>query len=178
MPVSRASKRAADAVSGAQSADINGADGLPQRSARRAGLWVAAIAVCAALAIAARRLGAELNYHDLVHTMRHTPLASIVAAFLMTALSYAVLLGTDWLAARCANVRPPLRVLMLASFSGYALGNAAGFGALSGAAVRFRIYSVAGLRPGQIGRIVAYLALSFTIGAPFVALAAASFAPA
>jgi phosphatidylglycerol lysyltransferase len=144
--------------------------------ARRGGVVIAVIAVCAAAVLAARHVG-ELNYHDLVHAMRRTPPVSVVGAFAMTVLSYATLLATDWLAVRYAGVRPRLRVLLLASFSGYALGNAAGFGAVSGAAVRYRIYSVAGLKPAQIGRIVAYLAMSFTFGAPLVALAAALFAP-
>jgi len=37
--------------------------------------------------------------------------------------------------------------LFLASFCGSALGNAVGFGALTGGAVRYRIYGAAGLRP-------------------------------
>src|SRR4051794_16668827 len=143
---------------------------------RRGALLIAAIAVCAAAVLAARHVG-ELNYHDLVHAMRRTPLHSILAAFAMTALSYMTLLATDWLAGRYAGANPRTGVLMLASFSGYALGNAAGFGAVSGAAVRYRIYSVAGLKPPQIGRIVAYLAVSFTFGAPLVAPATALFAP-
>jgi phosphatidylglycerol lysyltransferase len=95
----------------------------------------------------------------------------------MTLLSYTALTGTDWLAARYARANPRSSVLLLASFCGYALGNVAGLGALSGAAVRLRIYSLNGLAAGAIARIVGYLAAAFTLGAPLTALAAAAIAP-
>jgi phosphatidylglycerol lysyltransferase len=129
-----------------------------------------------ALVMAARHLSGALNYHALVHAMRHTPASAIALASLMTVFSYLTLLATDWCAARYARVKPRRRVLLLASFCGYALGNAAGFGSVSGGAVRYRIYSVTGMRPAQIGRIVAYLAIAFTVGAPIVAIAATLFA--
>ena len=137
---------------------------------------LAALAVGAVLFVAARHLGRTLNYHDLVHAVRRTPLLSIALASVMTVCSYVSLLATDWCAARYAHVRPRAGVLLLASFCGYALGNAAGFGSISGAAVRYRIYSVAGLQPAQIGRIVGYLAAAFTAGAPIIAIAVALFA--
>jgi len=86
---------------------------------------LAAIAIGAALVLAARQLGTGLNYHDLVHAMRRMPPPSIGLAFAMTIVSYAALLTRDWLAARYAKVRPRTPVLLLASFCGYALGNAA-----------------------------------------------------
>ena len=45
-------------------------------------------------------------------------------------------------------------------------GQRRSFGAISDAAVRYRIYPVAGLQPSEIGRLVAYLAVAFTLGAP------------
>jgi phosphatidylglycerol lysyltransferase len=50
-------------------------------------------------------------------------------------------------------------------FCGYALGNFIGFGALSGGAVRYRIYSAVGVSPPKIARITIYIATAFGIGA-------------
>jgi phosphatidylglycerol lysyltransferase len=146
----------------------------PARSADRLirlGVWLLALAaICGAAAMAASHLAGTLNYHDLVHAMRRTPWHAVGAACAMTLLSYVTLIASDVCAARYAQVRPPAGVLLLASFCGYALGNAAGFGSISGGAVRYRIYSVAQLHPGQIARIVGYLAVAFTLGAPLVAI--------
>ena len=142
---------------------------VARRQLRRVTVPLLLMLVCGVVVLAIRRLGAELSYHDLVHAVRHTPMSRIGAALGMTALSYLALAGTDWCAVRYARVRPPLRVLALASFCGYALGNATGFGSLSGAAVRYRIYSVVGVPALAIAQAVAYLACAFTAGATLIA---------
>src|SRR5690242_3842304 len=118
-----------------------------KRRASHSGIWLGT-AICVVVALAARHLATNLNYHELVRAMRHTPVLFIAAALAMTLISYAALIGTDWLAARYARAHPRVPILLLASFCGYGLGNVAGFGALSGAAVRLRIYTLSGLTPG------------------------------
>ena len=51
-----------------------------------------------------------------------------------------------------------------ASFCAYALSHNLGFAAVSGAAVRFRLYSHWGLSPLQIGKVVAFCNLTFALG--------------
>ncbi len=45
----------------------------------------------------------------------------------------------------------PFVPVAVTAFSSYAIGNTAGFGALSGGAIRFRAYSRLGLSPEDIG---------------------------
>jgi uncharacterized membrane protein YbhN (UPF0104 family) len=52
-----------------------------------------------------------------------------------------------------------------ASFCAYALSHNLGFAAVSGAAVRYRLYAHWGLSPLQIGKVVAFCSLTFTLGA-------------
>src|ERR1700756_18515 len=59
---------------------------------------------------------------------------------------------------------PPLRAALLASFCGFAIGNTVGLGAFSGGAVRYRLYSAAGLSPGQITRVIFFIAIAYVIG--------------
>ncbi len=51
-----------------------------------------------------------------------------------------------------------------ASFCAYALAHNLGFAAVSGAAVRYRLYAHWGLTPLQIGKVVAFCSLTFGLG--------------
>jgi phosphatidylglycerol lysyltransferase len=110
------------------------------------------------------REAAEIDFQLLVTTLRATPAASLAAALAATALSYLALIGYDVSALRYARAHAPLRTILLASFSGFAIGNAVGLGAFSGGAVRYRLYTAAGLSPGQIARIVLFLSIAFGVG--------------
>jgi hypothetical protein len=81
---------------------------------------------------------AEIDFQLLVTTLRATPAASVAAALAATALSYLALIGYDVSALHYARAYAPLRTILLASFSGFAIGNAVGLGAFSGGAVRYR----------------------------------------
>ena len=51
-----------------------------------------------------------------------------------------------------------------ASFCAYSLSHNLGFAAVSGAAVRYRLYAHWGLTPFQIAKVVAFCSLTFTLG--------------
>jgi phosphatidylglycerol lysyltransferase len=110
------------------------------------------------------REAAEIDFQLLVTALRATPTASLAAALAATALSYLALIGYDVSALRYARAHAPWRTILLASFSGFAIGNAVGLGAFSGGAVRYRLYTAAGLSPGQIARVVLFLSIAFGVG--------------
>jgi phosphatidylglycerol lysyltransferase len=89
---------------------------------------------------------------------------TLLAALAATVVSYVALFGYDLSGLCYARARPPLLSAVLASFCGYAIGNAVGFGALSGGAVRYRIYTAAGLSPGQIARVIVFISVAIGIG--------------
>src|SRR5437588_4308462 len=68
-----------------------------------------------------------------------------------------------------AGARPPLTAVLLASFCGFAIGNSVGLGAFSGGAVRYRLYTAAGLSPGQIARVILFISVAFGVGLATVA---------
>jgi phosphatidylglycerol lysyltransferase len=110
------------------------------------------------------REAAEIDFQLLVTALRATPAASLAAALAAAALSYLALIGYDVSALRYARAHAPLKTILLASFSGFAIGNAVGLGAFSGGAVRYRLYTAAGLSPGQIARVVLFLSIAFGVG--------------
>src|SRR3954453_22322860 len=92
------------------------------------------IGVCIVILLLLQRATAALEYHAVLRALVYLPLDAIGLALLATALSYAGIVGRDWLALRQigAQVRPA--TLIVGSFAGTALGNAVGFGALTGGA--------------------------------------------
>jgi phosphatidylglycerol lysyltransferase len=107
----------------------------------------------------------DVSYRGLIESLAATSSWVIVAVLAATAVDFVVLFANDFGALRYARAAPPVTSTLLASFCGYAMGNFIGLGALSGGAVRYRIYSAVGVSPGKIARITIYIATAFGIGA-------------
>ncbi|MGE0252341.1 MAG: lysylphosphatidylglycerol synthase domain-containing protein [Dongiaceae bacterium] len=92
----------------------------------------------------------------------------IVMACVFTLLSYIVLAGYDFSALYYLQRRLPSRGVFLASFTGFAFSQNLALSPLTGGAVRLRIYSAYGVPPLEIGKLVAFCILTFSIGATAV----------
>jgi phosphatidylglycerol lysyltransferase len=112
---------------------------------------------------------AQIDFQLLVSALRTTPGASLIAALAASALSYLALFGYDLCALRYARAHAPLKTVLLASFGGFAIGNSVGLGAFSGGAVRYRLYTAAGLSLGQVARVVFFLSIAFGVGLGVIA---------
>ncbi|HEY9024996.1 MAG TPA: bifunctional lysylphosphatidylglycerol flippase/synthetase MprF [Burkholderiaceae bacterium] len=123
-----------------------------------------AVALAVVLGFALQRLLREVRYDSVMRAVDATPLADIVAALVATAISYLALTEYDASALRYAGARVARSTVLLTSFVAYALTNTIGLGPLSGAAVRMRLYSAAGLEPQQIARVIAFNAAAFGLG--------------
>ena len=88
----------------------------------------------------------------------------------LTAAGYITLIGYDRLALAYIGRSIPLPTVAAASFVGYAVGNTVGLSALSGGAIRYRIYSRYGLDAADIAKIALYCALAFSSGEMLSAL--------
>lgn len=104
------------------------------------------------------------DYHAMIVALRRTPAVAVAWSIGATAVSFAALVGRDACALRYIRARTSFPALLLASFCGTALGNAAGFGALTGAAVRYRIYGAVGINSGDIARLLLFIAGGFVLG--------------
>lgn len=120
-----------------------------------------ALLVCALLLVGLQRLTLALDYHAIIRHLRHLHRRSLVEALGGTLLSYLALVGRDYVALRHIGLRPPLANLTLGSVTGSALGNAAGFGALTGGAVRCRIFAAAGVSAAQVAQVTLLTAGTF-----------------
>ena len=106
----------------------------------------------------------HLNVRDVGHALKAIPRRALWEAAVLTVLSYGLLTFYDKLATIYAGHDVKYWRCALASFCAYALAHNLGFAAVSGAAVRYRLYAHWGLAPGQIGKVVAFSSLTFGLG--------------
>ncbi len=111
----------------------------------------------------------DISFDAVVLALRATRPSALLTALGATTVSYIALFGYDLSGLRYARARLPLRIVLVASFCGYAIGNTVGLGALSGGAVRYRIYTAAGLSTGQIARIIGFISAAIGVGLAVVA---------
>ncbi len=88
----------------------------------------------------------------------------LVLAFGCTILAFGVLTLYDRLGTIYAGRRVAYHRAALASFCATVLSHNLGFAAVSGAAVRYRLYSHWGMTPLQIGKTIAFCSLTFGLG--------------
>ena len=136
---------------------------------RRLAVGLAALALAGLALWGLDKAAAGVSFHTLVASLRAMPASAMLMALAATVLSYATLFGYDLSGLRYARARPPISSAFLASFCGYAIGNAVGLGALSGGAVRYRIYTAAGLSPGQIARVILFISVAIGVGLATIA---------
>lgn len=123
------------------------------------------------------RLLSPLDYRDVLASIRATPARVIVLAIAATCVGYIALVGYDWSATRYIGRKIPLPSVALGGFLGYAIGNTVGLSALSGSAVRYRIYASLGLTGYEVAAISMLGALAFGLGGSTIGLAALALHP-
>lgn len=101
------------------------------------------------------------------------PRAGVLLALLFTVANYAILTNYDALALSYIGSDLPRRRSALAATLGYAFSQGLGFPLLTGAPIRYRLYSGWGLSAFDIGRIIASYTTAFWIG--FAATAGVAF---
>jgi len=116
---------------------------------RKKGPVIAGALLFAAGLFALHRLLGETHPEEILQRVRSIPVRWLVLAMGSTVLGYGALAGYDWSALRYVGRQLSLPTVGLISFIGFALSNTLGMGALTGAAVRYRLYSRLGLEPGD-----------------------------
>jgi len=106
----------------------------------------------------------NLAMADVTRAMRAIPISALWWGAGLTIVAYLVLAIYDWLGARYSGRPSTWARALLASFCGYALAHNLGFAAVSGAAVRFRLYSAWGYSPLEIGKVIGFTSLTFGLG--------------
>ncbi len=106
----------------------------------------------------------HLKVADIRAALEAIPPHALALSFVWTILSYWVLTFYDRLGTIYAGHKVSYGRVSFASFCAYSLSHNLGFAAVSGAAVRYRLYAHWGLTPFQIAKVVAFCSLTFALG--------------
>jgi glycosyltransferase 2 family protein len=133
--------------------------------------WKGFLGIAVSVAIAAASIFAlthalrNVNYAEVLETVRHTKAGIVALALLLVAISYGTLTLYDWLALRTigrSGIR--YRIAALASFTSYPIAHGIGAVALVSPVIRFRIYSGHGLGAIDVANICFLTGLTFWLG--------------
>ena len=105
-----------------------------------------------------------LKVADIQQALADIPTRALVIAFFWNLLAYGILTFYDRLATIYAGETVSYGKSAFASFCAYTLAHNLGFAAVSGAAVRYRLYAHWGLTPLQIGKVIVFCSLTFGFG--------------
>lgn len=107
---------------------------------------------------------AQVHFADVLAQFRALPWSALFVAFGFTLASYAALTGYDWLALRHIGRRLPYLRVAVTSFIATAVGHNLGAAMLSGGAVRYRLYSAAGLSAAEVATVIGITGMTFGLG--------------
>ena len=123
------------------------------------GMWrqwvppIAALAVFAAVLIVIDRELSEFHLHDVLAYLDSIPAGSVAMAVTATATSFLLLSVCDTLGLRYVGKSLRYRTIAFNSAIAYAFGHSLGAAALTGGAVRYRLYSMAGLNGVEVATL-------------------------
>lgn len=123
--------------------------------------------VCLSLWVVYRTLQA-VHLSDVVAQFRGLPGGSVLLAFVLAAAAYFVVTGYDMVALNHVGHTVPYRRAALAGCLANAFGTNLGFAVVTGGAIRYRIYSNAGLSGLEIAGVTSLCAITASLGVGFL----------
>ncbi|HEY1724479.1 MAG TPA: bifunctional lysylphosphatidylglycerol flippase/synthetase MprF [Steroidobacteraceae bacterium] len=130
--------------------------------------------IFAGVAFALRRELEQFRLSGVIRHLREIPESALALATLCTAASYWLLGFYDVLALRYMGRQLAYGRTLFTAFIAYAFGHNFGIAAFTGGAVRYRLYSSAGLSGADVATVAGFCTVTTAIG--LAALAGASFA--
>ncbi len=139
--------------------------------------YVLAVALFGLGLYAVSTLLADVKLADVLRHVHATPSSTLVLAALATLAGYLCLVGYDWSGLRHIGKPLPLGVTLTGGLMAYAFGNTIGLSAVSGGAVRYRIYSGFGLDAYDVAAVSTFAAVSYGVAASMIGFAAVALYP-
>jgi len=125
---------------------------------------IASLVVFSAVAYVLHREIAHMHIRDIFLQLRAIPRSAILAALAITALSYWTLSFYDLRGLRYLGKAMGYAQMIFTSFIAYAFGHNLGLAAFTGAAIRLRLYSSAGLTAIDVVTVQGFCSLTSAIG--------------
>ncbi len=103
----------------------------------------------------------RIHLSDVISTLRHLPVTSLLWGGLLVVTLYGALAFCEIKIAQFMDGPVSPRRAALALLLAAPIGHAVGWGAVSGGAIRYRLYSAVGVRPLDIGKMVLLAAIPY-----------------
>src|SRR5262245_9230396 len=116
-----------------------------------------------ALAILHREIAAY-HYQDVFRHLAAIPRSHVVLALGLTSAGYLTLTGYDALAFRWIGHPLAYSRIALASFIAYVFSHNIGLSFFGGSAVRYRMFTSWGVKPGELARVIPFNMITFWLG--------------
>ncbi|MFT9298501.1 MAG: YbhN family protein, partial [Gluconobacter sp.] len=129
----------------------------------RAPAIVGLVLLIAAVVVIWRELR-NLSLRDIARSLSDIPDGALLAGAGATLLSYFILSFYDRLACLHVRANVSFKRSSFAAFCSYVLSHNLGCAAISGAAVRFRLYRSWGVAPADIAQIIAFCSATYLLG--------------
>jgi phosphatidylglycerol lysyltransferase len=110
----------------------------------------------------------RIHVADVLRQVRGIDAAQLVIGGLLVVVMFAALATYESIIARFVNGPVTTGRAVLGALAAAPIGHAVGWGALSGGAVRYRIYSAAGMRPLDVGKMVLLAAMPYAAALGFM----------
>lgn len=107
---------------------------------------------------------AQFHLRDVLARLTTIPTSILLLAAAFTAASYWLLGFYDWLALRYVGKTVSYARTLFTAFIAYAFGHNLSFAAFTGAAIRYRLYSSAGLSAADVATVTVFCSLTTGIG--------------
>lgn len=125
---------------------------------------IVALAIFALVLLVIDRELAGFHLRDVLAYLRQIPSSGILAAAAATLASYLMLSVYDVLGLRYARKPLPYRAVLFKSVIAYAIGHSFGAAALTGGAVRYRLYSRSGLTGVDVATLQGFCSATTAVG--------------
>src|SRR5690349_399926 len=136
-----------------------------------------AVGLIVAAFVLLREQLAHFNFRDVQAALSELPRERLGLALALTCLSYVVITGYDALGIRYIERRLPFRRVAFAAFEGFAFSQNFSGAGLTGASIRYRLYTGWGLPAGDVAALIVFNSLSFWFGYVTLVGVALCFAP-
>jgi uncharacterized membrane protein YbhN (UPF0104 family) len=102
--------------------------------------------------------------HEILAELRSFPPFRLILSLAATVLGFLALAGYDAVSLAALGRRLPFRRVALAAFLGYAFANSLPLSVVTGAAVRYRLYSQWGIAKADAARVITLNTITYVVG--------------
>jgi len=105
-----------------------------------------------------------IQWNDIYSSVLALPTSMLITSLLMVILIYTALSYCEARIAQYLNGPVSSRRAALTALIAFPIGHVVGWGAVSGGALRYRLYSQAGLRPFEVGKMILLSSIAYPAG--------------